>query len=114
MQATGSIYKVQIGSREEQGMALDTNMAAGEMIRQAQQHLGEQSAEARFAGVLYSDAGGDDIEALGPVRLTEQAREAFAFIATKPRGKHKICARRVTAGANETGEATVIEILNDD
>jgi glutamate dehydrogenase len=95
-------------------MALDTNMMAGEMIRQAQKQLGEQSAEARFAGVLYSDAGGDDIEALGPVRLTEQARDAFAFIATKPRGKHKIRARRVPAGANETGEATVIEILNDD
>ena len=43
------------------------------------------------------------------------AREALAFIATKPKGRHKVRVRRLAAGANGgRPDGALIEIVNDD
>jgi glutamate dehydrogenase len=96
-------------------MALEAERGGDALIRQVQKVLGKASQAAQFAALLYGRKGLDGLEELPPDRLADDAREALAFIAAKPRGRHKVRVRRLAAGGNGTrSESALIEIVNDD
>ena len=96
-------------------MALEADRGADGLIRQVQKVLGKASQAAAFASLLYGRKGLDGLEQLPPDWLADNAREALAFIATKPKGRHKVRVRRMAAGGNGgLPEGALIEIVNDD
>ena len=96
-------------------MALDVETAAGSLIRKVQKALGKGSPAALLAPLLYARDGQGGLEGLPADWLAANAREALEFIADKPRGRHKIRARRTPAGGKgAVAEGSVVEILNDD
>ena len=94
-------------------MTLAAGTTTNGLIRQVQRALGEKSQAAQFAPLLYDHNGLDGDDAPSPAWLAGNAREAFAFIAEKPRRKHKLRVRSA-ATADGSPECTVVEILNDD
>ena len=96
-------------------MALEAERGGDALIRQVQKVLGKASPAAAFASLLYGRKGLDGLEELPADRLADNAREALAFIATKPKGRHKVRVRRMAAGANGgRPDGALIEIVNDD
>ena len=94
-------------------MTLAAGTTTNGLIRQVQKALGEKSQAAQFAPLLYDHNGLDGHDAPAPAWLAGNARAAFAFIAEKPRKKHKLRIRSAAA-ADGSPESTVVEILNDD
>src|SRR5437764_15349887 len=84
--------------REGALMALDAETAASGLIRTVQKALGKESQAALLAPLLYARNGLSGLESLPADWLAANAREAFAFIADKPKGRHKIRVRRMPAG----------------
>jgi glutamate dehydrogenase len=68
-----------------------------------------------FTRMLLASADGADLAEFSTESLASHADAAYAFIASKPAGRHKIEARtdRLGQGSAKT-PVTVIEILNDD
>jgi glutamate dehydrogenase len=96
-------------------MALEAERGADALIRQVQKVLGKASQAAAFASLLYGRKGLDGLEQLPPDRVADTVREAMAFIAAKPKGRHKVRVRRLAAGANGgLADGALIEIVNDD
>ncbi len=80
-----------------------------------QKALGKGSQAALLAPLLYARDGLAGLESLPADWLAANAREALAFIADKPKGRHKIRVRRMPAGGKGAlPEGSVVEILNDD
>ena len=96
-------------------MAIDAGTAAGGLIRKVQKALGKGSPAALLAPLLYARDGQGGLEGLPADWLAGNASEALAFIADKPKGRHKIRVRRTEAGRKAgPPEGSVVEILNDD
>src|SRR5262245_25163684 len=96
-------------------MALEAERGADGLIRHVQKVLGKSSQAAGFASLLYGRKGLAGLGGLPPDRLADDARQALAFIAAKPKGRHKVRVRRVAAGGNGgLPESALIEIVNDD
>ena len=96
-------------------MADDATTDGNGLIRQVQQILGATTPAAGFAALLYARTDGGELEGLTPARLARNAREAFEFIAEKPKGRHKVGFRRTAASAaDDLPATTVLEVLNDD
>ena len=74
-------------------MALEADKGADSVIRQVQKALGKGSQAAAFAPLLYGRKGLDGLEQLPADWLADNAREAMAFIATKPKRRHKVRVR---------------------
>src|SRR5581483_7136841 len=84
-------------------MALDTEASADGFIRKVQRALGKGSQGAQLDALLHGHEGLNGLEKL-----------PTAWLADKPRARHKIRVRgRPTAGERGV-EESVIEILNDD
>ena len=94
-------------------MTLAVGTTSNGIIRQVQKALGEKSQAAQFVPLIYGHNGFDSAGAPTPAWLAGIAREAFEFIAEKPRKKHKLRIR-LAAAADGSSESTVVEILNDD
>src|SRR5215831_15693276 len=96
-------------------MAVEADVAAGGLIRKVEQALGKGSPAAPLLALLYAHDGLAGLEGLPAEWLAGNAREAMAFIADKPKARHKICVRRlVPTGRGEPPQGSVVEILNDD
>ena len=96
-------------------MADDAKTGGNGLIRQVQQILGATTPAASFAALLYGRTDSGEFEALTPARLARNAREAFEFIAEKPKGRPKVGFRRTAASAaDDLPATTVLEVLNDD
>ncbi|MGE3066648.1 MAG: NAD-glutamate dehydrogenase, partial [Hyphomicrobiaceae bacterium] len=87
-------------------MALSAGSAASDLFGKIQELLGRRSDAARLAEALYA-GGAAPGERPNPERMAADVRDALAFIADKPKERHKI---RVRAGSSDA----TIEILNDD
>ena len=94
-------------------MAADGDAAPTGAIGKVQRTLGAGSPAAAFARVLYGRNGLDGVGTLEPAWLAANARDAFAFIAEKKKGRHRIGVRRMPA-TGALAESSVVEILNDD
>jgi glutamate dehydrogenase len=116
-------------------MTLAARRKDSEIITSVLNDLGETSAAAQFASLLYGDtvpegladvvpvrlpgraeadrAGGIDGASIpaSPLWLLRNAEAAFAFIGDKPRAGHKVRIRRVPVADQDVA---VVEILNDD
>ena len=81
-------------------MTLEADRRADGLIQQVQKMLGKASRAAAFAPLLYGRKSLDGLERVQPERLADTVREAMAFLAGKPKGRHKVRIRRMAAGAN--------------
>jgi glutamate dehydrogenase len=91
----------------------DTRRDGGAIIQDVRSALGEASAAAQFASLLYGESIPDGLGAVSSAWLADNAEAAFAFIRDKPRLRHKVRIRRVPAEA-DAAELSVVEVLNDD
>ena len=94
-------------------MAPRAQAAENGVIRQMTRALGKGSQATVLASLLYGRKGPDGLAAASSDWLTGNVREALAFIAEMPKGRHKIRLRHEPAG-RRSEEASVLEILNDD
>src|SRR5215468_5678233 len=96
-------------------MALEAEAAAGGLIRRVEKALGKGSPAAPLVPLLYAHDGLSGLEGLPAEWLANNAREAMAFIADKPKGRHKISVRRLAASSKGgPPPGSIVEILNDD
>jgi glutamate dehydrogenase len=96
-------------------MALNAEAAAGGLIRRVETALGKGSPAAPLVPLLYAHDGLSGLDGLPAEWLASNASEAMAFIADKPKGRHKISVRRLVGGGNgEPPPGSIVEILNDD
>src|SRR5688572_5687962 len=94
-------------------MARDAG-ATGSVIRRVRAALGKGSQAATLAPLLYGRDGLNGLDGLSASRLADDARDALAFIADKPAGRHKIRVRRAPSGGKAQPQSSVLEIINDD
>ncbi|NJO21727.1 MAG: NAD-glutamate dehydrogenase [Sphingomonadales bacterium] len=72
-------------------------------------------AQELFTRLLLSSSDGADLAEFSAESLSGNADVAFEFIASKPKGAHKVRARQANLGQRGAIKAaTVVEILNDD
>ncbi|HUC47607.1 MAG TPA: hypothetical protein VMR94_13715, partial [Hyphomicrobiaceae bacterium] len=96
-------------------MALEAEAAADGLIRRIEKALGKGSSAAPLVPLLYAHDGLSGLEGLPTEWLASNAREAMAFIADKPKGRHKLSVRRLLGSGNGgPPPGSVVEILNDD
>src|SRR5262249_55723838 len=96
-------------------MALEAEAAAGSLINRIEQALGRGSPAATLVPLLYGHDGLAGLQGVPADWLANNAREAMAFIADKPKGGHKLNVRRLAPnGKGAPPQGSVLEILNDD
>lgn len=96
-------------------MALDIDATPKTSFKQVQTLLPATVDLQRFAMELFGGGAADAIADYPEDGLAALARDAFAFTEDKPRGRHKIRARRVSLTLHDKPcTLTVVEILNDD
>ena len=96
-------------------MALEADTGASGLIRQVQKVLGNGSPAGPFVPLLYGRKGLPELEGLPPAWLAANARQALEFVATKPKGRHKLRVRNAAVDGNGAmPDGAMIEILNDD
>src|SRR5262249_22868194 len=94
---------------------LEAEAAAGGLTHRVEKALGKGSPAAPLVPLLYAHDALAALEGLPAEWLASNAREAMAFIADKPKGRHKIAVRRlVRSGKGAPAQGSVVEILNDD
>jgi glutamate dehydrogenase len=94
-------------------MALDTPRAIGDIAQRIAALLPQSAPLNTFATLLYAGADPEGIGPLAPELLASLASDAFAFIAERPRGRHKCRVRPVEHPAG-SGPLSVLEVINDD
>lgn len=90
-------------------MARDTAATADGTLKSVLSALSGAPDAIRLAELLYANGTLDASLGLAPEKLAADTRETLAFIAEKPIDRHKV---RVRASA--AGDATLVEVLNDD
>ncbi|MET0567855.1 MAG: NAD-glutamate dehydrogenase domain-containing protein, partial [Hyphomicrobiaceae bacterium] len=87
------------------------------MAHDVQQRASHKVSDAQelFTRLLLSSSDGADLAEFSTESLSSNADAAFEFIASKPRGAHKVRTRQASLGQRGAIKAvTVVEILNDD
>ena len=85
------------------------------LIQEIARYLGADRERQTFAALLYGGLDADSLAGYAAKDLAGLAADAFAFIAEKPKGQHKL--RTYNQTLSDVGTAsvlTVLEILNDD
>ncbi|HZA01238.1 MAG TPA: NAD-glutamate dehydrogenase, partial [Hyphomicrobiaceae bacterium] len=97
-------------------MALPTHAVTGDILKRIESQLGPAASDlGAFARLLYADCPPDGLASYRAQCLAQFARDAFEFLGQKPRGRHRIRARRATFSSDGDAEPlTVLEIVNDD
>src|SRR5262245_37884231 len=94
-------------------MALEADGGASGLVRQVQSELGNVAAAASFVPLLYGRKGLPDLPGLPADWRAATARHALEFIASRPKGRHKVRIRSAAVNGS-TSNGALIEIVNDD
>src|SRR5262245_52988990 len=94
-------------------MALEADGGASGLVRQVQSELGNVAAAASFVPLLYGRKGLPDLPGLPADWRAATARHALEFIASRPKGRHKVRIRSAAVNGS-TSDGAMVEIVNDD